>query len=160
MSEEVSKINDGNEKKTLSKESIAKMIDHTLLKPTATQEQIISLCKEAVENNFASVCVNPRWIPCATANLYETGVKVCTVVGFPLGANSTWVKAEEASHSIFVGADEIDMVVDIGSLLSGCYDAVKTDIETVVAACRDSARKAGRNVIVKVIIETFLLVGK
>ena len=155
MSEEKSNVKDYNEK--ISKESIAKMIDHTLLKPTASEKEILTLCNEAKENKFASVCVNPRWLPCVAANLYESGVKICTVVGFPLGANSTWVKAEEAAHSIFVGADEIDMVADIGSLLAGCYQAVKTDIETVVLACRDSARKTGRNVVVKVIIETCYL---
>jgi deoxyribose-phosphate aldolase len=128
----------------------AKMIDHTLLKAEATQEQIIKLCEEAREYGFASVCVNPVWVKTATKELKGSDVKVCTVIGFPLGASTTTVKAFETEDAIKNGAEEVDMVMAIGLLKSGEDEAVEADIRAVVDAARGKA-------LVKVIIETSLL---
>ena len=100
---------------------INQYIDHTLLKPESTQEQIDHLLSEAVEYQFASVCVNPTWVAHCAKTLAGTGVKVCTVVGFPLGANTSSVKAFETKDAIANGADEIDMVINVGQLKSGQY---------------------------------------
>lgn len=129
---------------------IAGMIDHTLLKPEATREQIVRLCEEAKQHRFASVCVNPYWVPAAARELDGSGVMVATVIGFPLGAASTRTKAFEAADAIEAGASEIDMVVNIGALKSGDIGTVTADIRAVVAACEGKAK-------VKVIIETGLL---
>ncbi|MBI0578937.1 deoxyribose-phosphate aldolase [Neobacillus cucumis] len=126
------------------------MIDHTLLKPESTKEQIIKLCEEAKEYHFATVCVNPYWVSTAAAELKGSGVGVTTVVGFPLGATSTFVKIAETRDAIANGATEIDMVINIGALKSGDFDEVKKDIEGVVQAAKGNAP-------VKVIIETGLL---
>ncbi|MFD0829217.1 deoxyribose-phosphate aldolase [Neobacillus sp. M.A.Huq-85] len=126
------------------------MIDHTLLKPESTKEQIIKLCEEAKEYHFTTVCVNPYWVSTAAAELKGSGVGVTTVVGFPLGATSTFVKIAETRDAIANGATEIDMVINIGALKSGDFDAVKKDIEGVVQAAKGNAP-------VKVIIETGLL---
>ena len=128
---------------------IAKYIDHTLLAADATKERIEDLCREAAEHHFASVCVNSCWVREASALLDGTGVHVCTVVGFPLGAMETKAKAEEAAIAVSNGADEIDMVLNIGFLKSGMDSEVLEDIKAVREACR------GR--ILKVIIETCLL---
>lgn len=128
---------------------IAKYIDHTLLAADATKERIEELCREAAEHHFASVCVNSCWVREASALLDGTGVHVCTVVGFPLGAMETKAKAEEAAIAVSNGADEIDMVLNIGFLKSGMDSEVLEDIKAVREACR------GR--ILKVIIETCLL---
>lgn len=130
--------------------SIAKMIDHTLLKADATKEQILELCNEAKKYEFASVCLNPVWVKTAADELKGTSVKTCTVIGFPLGAATTEVKAFETKNAIENGATEIDMVINIGALKSGDTKTVKSDIEAVVNAAKDKA-------IVKVIIETSLL---
>lgn len=130
--------------------NIASMIDHTLLKPEATEEMIENLCKEAKENGFAAVCVNPFYVKKAKELLEGTEVKVATVVGFPLGANVKEVKAFEAKKAIEDGADEIDMVINIGALKNGDYEIVKEDIKAVVDEAKGKA-------IVKVIIETCLL---
>jgi len=129
----------------------AKYIDHTLLKPEATREDIITLCNEAKTHGFASVCVNPQYVKLCATMLRNTDVKVCTVVGFPLGANTTRVKVYETQVACEDGAPEIDMVINIGELKSKNYDLVEADIAGVVAAA-DSA-----NAIVKVILETCLL---
>ena len=129
--------------------AINKYIDHTLLKPESTQAQIDQLVAEAIEQQFASVCVNPTWVSYAAKLLKGTGVNVCTVIGFPLGANTSSVKAFETKDAIINGADEIDMVINIGQLKSGQYDAVEADIRAVV--------EASGNKLVKVIIETCLL---
>lgn len=129
--------------------AIASYIDHTLLKPEATREQIVKLCAEAREYEFASVCVNPANVKTAFAELVGTPVKVCTVIGFPLGASSSFVKAVETRDAVASGADEIDMVINIGALKAKDYDLVLRDIKAVVEA-------AGGN-LVKVIIETCLL---
>ena len=127
------------------------LIDHTLLRPDATRDEIVKLCREARRYNFASVCVNPYWVPVAVAELAGSRVKVCTVVGFPLGATSTEAKVAEAEAALRTGAQEIDMVQNIGALRSGDSDAVQKDIAAVVAV----AHRAGA--IVKVILETALL---
>lgn len=129
---------------------LAKMIDHTLLKPQATREDIARLASEARQYGFASVCVNPCWVPVAAQELTGTEVKVCTVIGFPLGASSTQVKVFETQDAIDHGAAEIDMVIAIGRLKAGEDTAVESDICAVVEAARGKA-------LVKVIIETCLL---
>jgi deoxyribose-phosphate aldolase len=130
--------------------NLVQMIDHTLLKPDATEEQIKKLCWEAVDYCFASVCVNSHYIPHAVYALMESSVKVCSVVGFPLGASSTSVKVKETEVAVKTGAQEIDTVINIGALKSGRIDFVKNDIQEVKAA-------AGEKALVKVIIETCLL---
>ncbi|AOV07895.1 deoxyribose-phosphate aldolase [Sporosarcina ureilytica] len=128
----------------------AKYIDHTLLKADAKKDAIIDLCNEAKMYSFASVCVNPTWVKTAAEMLEGTPVKVCTVIGFPLGASTTETKAFETTSAIQNGATEIDMVVNIGALRSRDDELVKRDIQAVVEAAADKA-------IVKVIIETSLL---
>lgn len=130
--------------------NFAKYIDHTLLKADATEAAIIELCQEAKTYSFASVCVNPTWVTEAAQQLAGTDVKVCTVIGFPLGASTSATKAFETTNAIQNGATEIDMVINIGALRDGKYDLVKQDIQAVVEAAADKA-------IVKVIIETSLL---
>ncbi|MFC4711948.1 deoxyribose-phosphate aldolase [Planococcus dechangensis] len=130
--------------------NIASLIDHTLLKAEATAPQIEQLCKEAAEYNFASVCVNPAWVSLAAKELENSEVKVCTVIGFPLGAATSETKAFETSDAIEKGAGEIDMVLNIGALKSGLEKVVKSDVEAVVAAAKGKA-------IVKVILEVCLL---
>ncbi len=110
-----------------------KYIDHTILKPETTQEQVEKILVEAKEYDFASVCVNPTWVALATESLKDSDVKVCTVIGFPLGANTPAVKAFETKDAISNGADEIDMVINIGALKTGNYDLVLEDIKAVVA---------------------------
>lgn len=133
----------------MDKKTIASMIDHTLLKPEATPAQVEKLCAEAAEYHFASVCVNPVYIPLAARLLNGTGVKVCCVVGFPLGAIAPEQKAAEAASCAAMGAEELDMVIHIGAAKAGDWALVQRDIEGVVKAA------AGRTV--KVIIETCLL---
>ncbi len=130
---------------------IAKMIDHTLLKPEATPKDIEKLCEEAIQYQFASVCVNPCYVKLASKILEGRKVKVCTVIGFPLGANRTDTKVFETEKAIEDGAQEVDMVMNIGLLKGGYYDYVENDIRAVV----NVAHK--RNVLVKVILETALL---
>lgn len=133
----------------MDKKTIASMIDHTLLKPEATPAQVERLCAEAAEYHFASVCVNPVYIPLAARLLKGTGVKVCCVVGFPLGAIAPEQKAAEAASCAAMGAEELDMVIHVGAAKAGDWALVQRDIEGVVKAA------AGRTV--KVIIETCLL---
>jgi deoxyribose-phosphate aldolase len=128
----------------------ARMIDHTLLKPEATKEQIVKLAEEAKTYHFASVCVNPTWVKTAYEILKDTDVKVCTVIGFPLGATTPEVKAFETKNAIENGASEVDMVINIGALKSGDDELVEKDIRAVVEAAKGKA-------LVKVIIETCLL---
>lgn len=126
-----------------------KYIDHTLLKPDASQEQIETLIEEAKKYDFASVCVNPTWVNFAAQALKATDVKVCTVIGFPLGANTPELKAFETSDAIQNGANEVDMVINIGALKSRNFDLVERDIRAVV--------ESAKGTLVKVIIETCLL---
>lgn len=133
----------------MKKQEIAAMIDHTLLKSFATPAQIEQLCKEAAEYHFASVCVNPAYVALAASLLKGTGVKVCTVIGFPLGANTSAVKAFEARDAIANGAEEVDMVINVGAMKAGDYELVEKDIKAVVDAADGT--------LVKVIIETCYL---
>jgi len=130
---------------------LARMIDHTLLKPDAARSDIDRLCEEAREYDFFSVCVNPSYVSEAHKLLKDTPVKVACVVGFPLGAQATEIKALEAKEAIREGADEIDMVMNVGAMKSGDYDIVEKDIQAVAAACHES------DVLLKVILETSLL---
>src|SRR5688572_6677161 len=130
---------------------VSSMIDHTLLKPDATRDEIDKLCREAAEFHFATVCVNPAWVARAAANLRGAGVGVCSVVGFPLGATTADVKQYETRRAIYDGATEIDMVINVGALKSGDLRTVERDIEGVVDSCRQCG------VISKVIIEAALL---
>jgi deoxyribose-phosphate aldolase len=131
--------------------AIAALIDHTLLRPDATASDIRKLCQEARTYSFASVCVNPYWVPLAASELNGSPVKVCTVIGFPLGATATAIKAAETEAATRAGAREIDMVMNVGELRGENYDAVRQDIEAVVGAAHRG------NAIVKVILETALL---
>jgi deoxyribose-phosphate aldolase len=131
--------------------SIARLIDHTLLRPEATRVDILAHCREALQNNFASVCVNAYWVPLVAAELAGSEVKVCTVVGFPFGATSTEAKVCETEAALRDGAHEIDMVQNVGALRGGDNHAVQADIAAVVEA----AHRGGA--IVKVILETALL---
>lgn len=130
---------------------LARYLDHTLLKPEASASDIDKLCAEAVEYGFAAVCVNPTWVKRAADNVRGSSVKVASVVGFPLGATPSEIKAMEARRAIRDGAREIDMVINIGALKSGDHDAVRKDIEKVSDACREAGAKN------KVIIEAALL---
>src|ERR1700683_250971 len=131
--------------------SIAKLIDHTLLRPEATRADILQLCRESIEYHFASVCVNAYWVPLAASQLTGSDVKVCTVVGFPLGATSTEAKVGETEAALRAGAQEIDMVLNIGALRGDDDRAVEEEIALVAAA----SHRGGS--IVKVILETSLL---
>lgn len=134
----------------MKKNELAKMIDHTILKPEATEKEVEKLCKEALEYNFASVCINPSMVEKAAEMLKGSDVKVCTVIGFPLGATTTEVKAFETEDVIKKGATEVDMVINVGKLKEGNLGYVKKDIEAVVNAAKGKA-------LTKVIIETCLL---
>jgi deoxyribose-phosphate aldolase len=139
------------EKLTRIDPAIASLIDHTLLKPEASLAEIEKVCQEARKYNFASVCINPYWVPKAAALLAGCPVKVCTVIGFPLGANTTETKRAEAEAAIKSGAREVDMVINIGALKSGDHECVRADIAAVAQAAHDAGA------IVKVILETALL---
>ncbi len=130
---------------------VAAMIDHTLLKPDATRQNIEELCREAAQFKFATVCVNPAWVATAARLLSGSGVGVCSVVGFPLGATTADVKGYETRRAIFDGAREIDMVINVGALKSGDLRVVERDIEAVTTPCRDCGALS------KVIIEAALL---
>lgn len=134
---------------SLTREELASYIDHTLLKPEASREQIRAVCNEAKQYHFASVCVNPCWIPLIAGELKGSGVSVCCVIGFPLGASLSSVKAFEAREAVAAGAQEIDMVINIGAVKSGGWELVREDIAAVNAA-KGTAK-------LKVIIETCLL---
>ena len=138
------------DKTNIDGSSLASMIDHTLLKAEATVAQIEVLCNEAIQNKFASVCVNPAYVSTSAAILKGSGVNVCTVIGFPLGANTSAIKAAEAADAVANGADEVDMVINVGMARSGNWDYVQKDIECVVTAVKGKA-------LVKVIIETCFL---
>ncbi len=133
----------------ITKKTMASMIDHTILKASATEEMIEALCQEAIKYNFASVCINPVFVKFAAKKLSHSNVKVCTVIGFPLGANSPETKAFEATKAVEDGAHEIDMVINVGMLKSGNLKYVEDEISRVV--------KASKGALVKVIIETCFL---
>jgi deoxyribose-phosphate aldolase len=135
-------------------DDLARYIDHTLLKPDASAEDIDRLCAEAAEHRFASVCINPFWVTRAAANLKGTGIPVASVIGFPFGATLAEIKAHEARRVIRAGAREIDMVINIGALKSGMHDVVRDDIAQVSDACHESGA------LNKVILETALLTDR
>lgn len=141
----------GVDKEGTIEPNLARMIDHTLLKPEATVQQIEQLCTEAKKYHFASVCINPSYVPLCASLLKDTDIKVCTVIGFPLGATSTETKAFETEQAIKSGATEVDMVINVGRLKSTEYHYVEHDIFAVVS----TAKRYG--VLTKVIIETGLL---
>ncbi|WP_386698055.1 deoxyribose-phosphate aldolase [Lonepinella sp. MS14436] len=128
---------------------LAKFIDHTALTAEKTEKDIVQLCQEALEHHFCSVCINSGYIPLAKQQLAGSDVKICTVVGFPLGANLSAVKAFEAQQAIAAGAEEIDMVINVGWIKSGKWEDVQADIQAVLNACNGK--------ILKVILETCLL---
>ncbi|MBO0458872.1 deoxyribose-phosphate aldolase [Enterococcus hulanensis] len=132
---------------------INRMIDHTILKADAKKEDVMKIIEEAKKYRFYSVCINPTWVALAAEELQGEPVAVCTVIGFPLGANTTETKAFEAANAIANGADEVDMVINIAELKDGNDEKVQKDIEAVVAAAKDKA-------LVKVIIETSLLTNE
>ena len=133
--------------------TLEKYIDHTNLKAFATKADIEKLCDEAKEYNFASVCVNPYWVPLCAEKLSGTGVKVCTVIGFPLGATSTKSKAFETKTAVEQGADEVDMVINVGLAKDGEWEKLTQDIKAVV----EEAKKTFKKTVVKVILETCYL---
>ena len=135
----------------MTRQEIAALIDHTLLRPEAAEADARKLCEEARQYGFASVCVNSYWVPLAAVELRGSAVKVCTVVGFPLGACATAVKEAETEWAMRAGAREIDMVINVGELRGGNGEAVRQDIAAVVAAAHS------KSAIVKVILETALL---
>ena len=130
---------------------VASLIDHTLLKPEATESDIAKVCDQALEHHFASVCVNPCWVPLVSSKLAGSGVKTCAVIGFPLGANRTAVKLDEASLALNDGAAELDMVINIGALRTGDLDLVKQEIQKLAAVAHVN------DALLKVILETCLL---
>ena len=134
----------------ISRQQLAKMIDHTLIKPTATRYDIVKLCKEAEKHGFGCICVNSAYVPLAKQQLRGTDVKVVSTAGFPFGSSLPEVKDFEAGKAVENGASEIDMVINIGALKSGDYETVKRDIEMVV----DVKRSYGKDLVIKVIIET------
>ena len=131
--------------------SVARYIDHTLLRPDATRDEIIKLCEEGARYGFASVCINPMWVREAACALRGSGVKTCTVIGFPLGSNTLDVKAYEARRALFDGATELDMVINLGALKSGDDTLVLRDIASVVEVAHEY------DYVCKVILETALL---
>lgn len=135
--------------KTYTQLEMASYIDHTLLKPDASRDDILQICREAVKYRFASVCVNPSWIPLVSKQLKGTGIKTCSVISFPLGSETPEMKAMEASYVIGQGADEVDMVINIGAVKSGDWELAERDIQAVT--------DVKRHALVKVIIETCLL---
>lgn len=134
----------------MEKLELAKYFDHTVLKADAKVSDVEKVCKEALENSFASVCINPAYVELAAKILKDSEVKVCTVIGFPLGANTSETKAFEAADAIKKGATEIDMVINVGAIKSGNWDLVEKDIHAVAVAC-------GNDALLKVIFETCLL---
>ncbi|MBN1998666.1 deoxyribose-phosphate aldolase [candidate division KSB1 bacterium] len=137
------------EKEALTRAQLAKYIDHTLLRPDATEAEILQLCREAQEYGFATVCVNPIWVKLCSDQLAGSGVQVCSVIGFPLGASTTCLKVEEAKRAVSDGALEIDMVINVGKLLGKDFSFVYNDIRRVVETSEPA--------LVKVILETCLL---
>lgn len=144
----------------MKKEKLASFIDHTALAPNVDVRSIVKLCEEARRYHFASVCVNPCFVSLCREELDGSGVKVCTVIGFPLGAVTSKNKADETTVAIENGADEVDMVINISSAIDNRFNDVETDISAVVDAARASGKKLGRNIIVKVILETCFLSDK
>lgn len=139
-------------------EEFSKMIDHTQLKPFATKADIKKLCDEAIKYGFMAVCVNPYWVSYAASLLKDTEIKVAATIGFPLGATVSSIKAAEARSAVEAGADELDMVINIGALKDGDDDLVRADVKAVVEAAQEAGRSVGKDkIVVKAIIETCYL---
>lgn len=134
---------------TITAERLNTVIDHTILRPDARREEVLRFCEEAIRHAFCSVCVNPVWVPVVAKALAGNGIRTCSVIGFPLGALPSPVKANEAAWVVAAGANEVDMVIDIGALKDGDHRTVEDDIAAVKKACGAS--------LLKVIIETCLL---
>ncbi len=137
----------------MNNSELAAIIDHTILKPETKKDDVLKVCEEAKKYNFASVCINPTWVRLVANELKNSTVKVCTVIGFPLGASTSDVKAYETKKAIEEGANEIDMVINIGAIKSGDWNYVENDIKAVVKEAKGKA-------IVKVILETCLLTNE
>jgi len=133
----------------MNRQELAKYFDHTILKPSATCADVEKICDEAIQYGFFSVCVNPVHVKLVREKLAGSEVKTCSVVGFPLGANRSELKAEETRQAVLDGADEIDMVINVGALIEGSFNFVEEDIRAVVEAAGDA--------LVKVILETCML---
>ena len=138
----------------MTKKELASLIDHTLLTPNVSSAKIANHCQEALTYGFASVCVNPIFVPLAASALAGSTVKICTVIGFPFGAITTAQKVEESISAVRDGADELDMVIDLNAVVDGRFSAVGSDISEVVKAAKNAGREINKNIIVKVIIET------
>ncbi len=138
---------------TITPDKLVKMIDHTLLAAQATSQDIKTLCDQAVKYNFGCVCLNPRWVKFALERLAGTGIKICSVAGFPLGANNTETKAAEAKSLIMAGADEVDMTADIAAIIENDEQYLRRDIGAVLKVCRSTRPP----VCLKVIIESAAL---
>lgn len=136
---------------------IAKMIDHTLLAPNAKESEIVKLCSEADKNSFASVCVNPCFVKLCAECLKNSSVKVCTVIGFPLGSSTTESKVFEAVDAVKNGADEIDMVINISKAKDGKFDFIEEEVKSVCENIKKYGLQIGKNIILKVILETCFL---
>lgn len=136
---------------------IAKLIDHTLLSPQATQKEITNLCMEAQCFSFASVCVNPFYVKFCSELLNDSPVKVCTVIGFPLGANTTSVKIFEAQTAVKDGADEIDMVINVGKAIENDFDFILNEVKTVKDSLKILESEVSKKILLKVILETCFL---
>ena len=141
----------------MTKEEVAKMIDYTQLAPTATEADILRLCDEARSYSFAAVCVNPCYVAMAHDLLADCDVKVCTVIGFPLGADATADKAAQARNAVASGADEVDVVINLGLVKEGDFEAVADEIRVVVQDSRVEAKELEKTIAVKVILETCYL---
>lgn len=141
----------------MTKQELAKMIDHTQLSACATTDDIVRLCEEAKKYGFASVCVNPCYVPTAHDLLDGSAIKVCTVIGFPLGADAAADKTAQARNAVASGADELDMVINLGLVKEGDFESVEDDIRVVVADSRVEASELEKTVVVKVILETCYL---
>ncbi len=139
-------------------EELAKTIDHTMLRPDATRSDLEQVCDEAREHHFASVCIFPAWVPLATSLLKSDDVKICTVISFPFGGDTTRTKVRAAENAVGVGADEVEFVINIGAMLSGNFRLVRDEIAAVVRAVRMKSVNVGKGlVLVKVILETCYL---
>lgn len=141
----------------MNKEKLASFIDHTLLAPNASSKAVEELCGEAMKYHFASVCVNPCFVKFCKNIVKDCGVKVCTVIGFPLGATTSEDKKKECENAIQNGADEVDMVINISAAMDGNFEYVENDIRAVVSSAKEAGEKVDRKITVKVILETCFL---
>lgn len=141
----------------MTKEKFASMIDHTILDPCAGIKDIVRICAEAERYKFASVCINPIYVPVASGELRNSSVKVCTVIGFPLGSSCSKDKANETFNAVMNGADEVDMVINVGAALECRFTEIELDVYSVVQAAKEAGEKVNKKICVKVILETCYL---